>query len=129
MAEKNGYHAGRKTRPDGTYDEGSMLPVASNQLSPGHVAKRPIHLPSVTTPFFLIGDGDLSRHWLKQRRSKLKQLHAVGLVVDVQTEAQMKRLRRLGDGLVMHPTHGNDIAKRLGLSHYPVLITPKAIQQ
>ncbi|WP_111748819.1 integrating conjugative element protein [Salinisphaera orenii] len=128
-AEHDGYHARAAARPAGPSDEAATLPVHSSALSPGRVGTHAIHLPPSTTPFFLIGTGELSRHWLEQRRSRLEKLHAVGLVVDVRTEAQMKRLRRLGHGLVMHPTPGNDIAQRLGMSHYPVLITPKAIQQ
>lgn len=129
VSEKAGYHAAAEARTRGPVTEAAMLPVHSSRLAPGAVQNRKIHLPATTTPFFLMGHGPLSRRWLKQRGPRLRQLHAVGLVVDVESAGQLRQLRALGDGLVMRPVAGNDIARRLGIAHYPVLITPQAIQQ
>lgn len=129
VSQAEGYSARRQARARGPVTEADMLPVVSEALAPGTVTTRRIHLPDFMTPFFLIGADDLSRRWLKQRGPRLRELHAVGLVVDVETAAQLKQLRRLGNGLVLRPVAGDDIAKRLDLSHYPVLITPNGIQQ
>jgi integrating conjugative element protein (TIGR03765 family) len=129
VSEQNGYHAQAEASAHRPVTEADMLPVHSKRLTPGRVASRAIHLPPATTPFFLIGDGDLSQRWLQQRGPRLRQLHAVGLVVKVNTAAQLRHLRALGDGLILRPVTGDDIAKRLGLAHYPVLITPRGLQQ
>src|SRR5699024_5433782 len=106
-----------------------VFPVQSEQLTPGSVETRPIQLPQAMTPVFLVGAGQLSRRWLKQRGPRLRELGATGLVVDVTSAAQLRRLRRIGNGLVLRPISGDDIARRLELAHYPVLITSEAIQQ
>jgi integrating conjugative element protein (TIGR03765 family) len=38
-------------------------------------------------------------------------------------------LRRLAPGLTLAPASGDDFAQRLGLRHYPVLITATGIEQ
>lgn len=129
VSEQSGYHAAPEASARGPVTEADMLPVQSKRLTPGTVSTHALHLPATTTPFFLIGHGPLSRRWLKQRGPRLRQLHAVGLVVSVQTAAQLTHLRAIGDGLVLRPVAGDDIARRLGLVHYPVLITPRGIQQ
>lgn len=129
VPENEAYSATAQARAYVPVTEADMLPVHSQQLSPGPVPTQAIDMPAFTTPFFLIGAGKLSRRWLAQRGERLRELHAVGLVVDVDTIAQLKRLRRIGNGLVLKPVPGDDIARRLDIAHYPVLITSKAIQQ
>lgn len=129
VPERLEYSAQAEAMPTQPVTEADMLPVHSQHLSPGSVTTRAIQLPPIMTPFFLIGADNLSRRWLKQREPRLRELGAVGLVVDVANAAQMQRLRRLGSGLVLRPVHGDDIARRLDIAHYPVLITPEAIQQ
>lgn len=127
--EKHAYNARAEARTHGPITEAAVLPVTSDHLTPGHVTTRSLDLPGRMTPFFIVGADTLSVRWLKQRGDRLRQLHAVGLVVNVKTAAQLKRLRRIGNGLVLRPVAGDDIAKRLELSHYPVLVTPKGVQQ
>ena len=38
-------------------------------------------------------------------------------------------LRRLAPGLTLSPASGDDLAQRLGLRHYPVLITSTGVEQ
>ncbi len=108
--------------------EATMLPVRSTQLSPGDVPRRVIRAPGLT-PLFLIGDDERSRTWLRQRQAALRELHAVGLVVNVESMAALAALRRLVPGLTLSPASGDDMAQRLGLHHYPVLITSTGIEQ
>lgn len=108
--------------------EAAMLPVRSTQLSPGEVQRRVIRAPGLTA-LFLIGDDERSRAWLRQRQAALRELQAVGLVVNVESMAALTALRRLAPGLTLSPVSGDDLAQRLGLRHYPVLITATGVEQ
>jgi len=110
------------------YSEADMLPVKSERLSPGKVEKRVTNNPGLA-PIFLIGDDDLSRRWLTSRKEVLQQLKAVGLVVNVQQMGALKALRDLGTGLDMVPASADELAERLSIQHYPLLITASGIEQ
>ncbi|MBT2375322.1 integrating conjugative element protein [Pseudomonas fluorescens] len=110
------------------YSEADMLPVKTITLSPGKVASRPMATPGLPA-LFLIGDDPLSRAWLQRRLPALQQLKAVGLVVQVASVEQLERLRAMAPGLSLYPASADDLAQRLTLSHYPVLITATAIEQ
>lgn len=114
--------------PARAFSETDMLPVVSSRLSPGKVEGRAIQAPGLQ-PVFLIGADSLSREWLLARREVLQRLNAVGLVVDVASLEELKALRRLAEGLPLAPASGDDLAARLGLSRYPVLITATSIEQ
>ncbi|PVZ81200.1 integrating conjugative element protein [Serratia sp. S1B] len=102
--------------------------VTTPELTPGKVDAREMNLPGMR-PLFLIGDDDLSRRWLSLRRDTLVQLNAVGLVVNVASEASLNDLKQHADGLTLVPTSGSDLARRLKLFHYPVLMTEKGLEQ
>ncbi|NWA11008.1 integrating conjugative element protein [Pseudomonas gingeri] len=110
------------------YGEADMLPVQSESLVPGHLDPRVHHVPGLQ-PVFLVGDDELSRRWLQQRAAVLRDLGAVGLVVSVQRLQALAELRQLGTGLTMVPAAADDLARRLGLKHYPVLVTATGIEQ
>lgn len=108
--------------------EADMLPVRSERLSPGEVPRRVIQASGLT-PIFLIGDDDQSRAWLKQRGPALRDRSAIGLVVNVESPEALAALRQLAGGLTLAPVSGDDLAARLNLTHYPVLITATGIEQ
>ncbi|MFP3493582.1 integrating conjugative element protein [Pseudomonas sp. SIMBA_059] len=110
------------------YSEADMLPVKSERLSPGKVENREANNPGLA-PIFLIGDDDLSRRWLTSRKEVLRQLNAVGLVVNVQRLEALTELRDLGTGLDMVPVSADELAERLDIQHYPLLITATGIEQ
>ncbi|MGP3790521.1 integrating conjugative element protein [Pseudomonas sp. B392_1p] len=114
--------------PAEPFSEADMLPVRSTRLSPGEVARRTIEAPGMP-PFFLVGDDARSRDWLSQRAPRLRELNAVGLVVNVDSASALAALRALAPGLSLAPTPGDDLAGRLGLRHYPALITATGIEQ
>lgn len=117
-----------KPRIGGPTDaEAAMLPVRSMRLTPGDEPRRVIRAPGLT-PLFLVGDDDRSRAWLQQRGKDLQALRAVGLVVNVATPEALAALRRLAPGLMLSPAPGDELAQRLGLKHYPVLITATGIE-
>ena len=114
--------------PSGTNGDAGRLPVRSLLLTPGTVTRRVIQAPSLS-PIFLIGDDPRSRAWLHQQIDTLRKLNAVGLIVNVESSEALDGLRDLAPGLVLVPVSGDDLARRLGLSHYPALITATGIEQ
>lgn len=114
----------QKHRPS----EADMLPVRSTLLTSGEVTRRVIQAPALS-PIFLVGDDERSRAWLRQRLSALRDLDAIGLVVNIESPAALDALRRLAPGLTLVPTPGDDLARRLNLRHYPALVTATGIEQ
>lgn len=108
--------------------ESALFPVISSRLQPGVVTSRPLSLPGMT-PLFLIGDDPLSDRWLAQQLPVLKSLNASGLVVNVATAENLEKLREQADGLILLPVSGDDLAARLQLDAYPVLITDTELSQ
>lgn len=110
------------------YSEADMLPVRSATMTSGQVQSRPHSTPGLPA-IFLIGEDARSRDWLLKRLQVLQRLRAVGLVVQVGSIAGLEQLRALAKGLTLSPVAADDLAKRLGIQHYPVLITATAIEQ
>ncbi|EPG8255354.1 integrating conjugative element protein [Pseudomonas aeruginosa] len=109
-------------------DEAAMLPVRSAKLTPGTVARRVIEAPGLR-PFVVVGDDEASQAWLRRHAASLRERGAVGLVVNVETVQALARLRVLVPGVPLAPVAGDDLAERLGLRHYPALITATGIEQ
>jgi integrating conjugative element protein (TIGR03765 family) len=101
--------------------EASLLPVRSTLLSPGEEPTRVIRAPGFA-PIFLVGDDERSRAWLIAHSAELREMRAAGLVVNVSSPESLARLRRLVPDLTLSPASGDDLAGRLGLSHYPALL-------
>ncbi|MBA0211938.1 integrating conjugative element protein [Pectobacterium punjabense] len=106
----------------------SVLPVTTPELTPGKVAPRALKLTGMP-PIFIIGDDPLSRDWLVKRAGELQRLKATGFVVSVSSETSLRELQMLLPGNDIAPVSGSDLAKRLQLSHYPVLITENGLSQ
>ena len=125
-----------KTQPDrvmqadlSTFaDEAWILPVRSSHLSPGQIASRTLNMPGLQ-PFFLVGDDPRSRAWLHQRATELHEMGAAGLAVEVADAEALARIRAAAPGITILPVNGNDIATRLQIEHYPVLITSTSLEQ
>lgn len=105
-----------------------VLPVRSAQLTPGYVPPRTLNLPGFT-PLFLVGEDAASLEWLSQHAEALKGMGASGMVVEVTDVLALKRIQDTAPELSLWPVSGDDIAKRLELEHYPVLITPTGLEQ
>lgn len=131
VEEQEGYspQMGPQSHPTEPYGEQDMLPVESEQLTPGQVVARNLDLPGGFTPIFVIGDDALSRQWLDQRGDILRDMNAVGLVVQVENEQGLQALRHAAKGLELRPVAGDGLAERLGLQHYPALISQHGIEQ
>ena len=108
--------------------EADMLPVRSARLTPGTVVRRVIEAPGLQA-FFLVGDDEASHAWLRRHAASLRERGAVGLVVNVASAAALARLRAAAPGLQLAPVAADELAERLGVRHYPVLITSTGIEQ
>lgn len=125
-----------KTQPDravhanlSTFaDEAWILPIRSSHLSPGPVTSRALNMPGLR-PFFLVGDDSQSLTWLRQRAAELQEMGAAGLAVEVADTEALARIRAAAPGITILPVNGNDIATRLQIEHYPVLITATSLEQ
>lgn len=125
-----------KTQPDRAIhadlstlaDEAWILPVRSSHLSPGQIRSRPLNMPNLQ-PFFLVGEDSASLAWLRQRATELREMGAAGLAVEVTETEALARIRAAAPGITILPVNGNDIATRLRIEHYPVLITATSLEQ
>ncbi|WP_321848159.1 integrating conjugative element protein [Pseudomonas paraveronii] len=125
-----------KTQPDramhadlSTFaDEAWILPIRSSHLSPGQITSRALNMPGLR-PFFLVGDDPQSLTWLRQRATELQEMGAAGLAVEVTDTEALARIRAAAPGITILPVNGNDIATRLLIEHYPILITATSLEQ
>ena len=113
-------------QPD--YSEGSVLPVATPELTPGMVEPRALKLPGIGA-LFLVGDDAQSQEWLSRNAKLLSHRGAVGMVVNVSSSASLQQLQQIAPALQLAPVSGSDLARRLKLEHYPVLITEHSLSQ
>jgi integrating conjugative element protein (TIGR03765 family) len=112
----------------GAADIEQLLPIRSPGLSPGKVPVRKHQLP-FARPFFLIGSDAWSRQWLAEHRQRLLDIGGVGLLIDATSIEDLKAIASIADGLPITPAPGSDIAKALGVVHYPVAISEGRIWQ
>ncbi len=114
----------------------NLLPVRSPGLSVGNVTTSTLN-PEVMArlaqgnprPFFLIGSDTVSLQWLNSHRNTLKRLGAVGLLIQAETEADIRQVADVAQGLPITLGSGGDLAVALGIDRYPVLITRDGIRQ
>jgi integrating conjugative element protein (TIGR03765 family) len=109
-------------------DETWILPVRSSHLSPGQITSRALNMPGLR-PFFLVGEDPHSLAWLRQRATELQEMGAAGLAVEVADTEALARIRAAAPNITILPVNGNDIAARLQIEHYPVLITATSLDQ
>jgi integrating conjugative element protein (TIGR03765 family) len=112
----------------GAADPEAWLPIQSPGLTPGSVQARAHDRPFIR-PFFLIGSDARSRQWLQAHRDRLKALGAAGMLVQADTVDDLYAIAELAGGLSILPAPASDIARALGITHYPVLISAHGIEQ
>lgn len=126
----------RPDQPIKPFSEQDMLPVVTRSLSPRLMSadeldrlSQTLVLPDYISPFFVLGTDELSMEWLDARAPFLAEMGAVGIVVNVQTQAELEQLRQLAPGIEMRPTHGDAFADQLRLPGYPILISSTGLEQ
>jgi integrating conjugative element protein (TIGR03765 family) len=97
-------------------------------MSPGMVEPRTLKLPGIGA-LFLVGDDAQSLEWLSRNAELLSRRGAVGMVINVSSLASLQQLRQIAPDLQLAPVSGSDLARRLKLEHYPVLITEHSLSQ
>ena len=107
----------------------NIYPITTTSMTVGNVAQQTISAPTLAQPIFLIGVDEVSTQWLKQHREKLKNLHAIGFLIQVQNQTEFEAIKTLAEELPLIPVSGNVFSQRFKLEHYPVLITQRSIQQ
>lgn len=80
-------------------------------------------------PFFLLGSDPVSLQWLAIHRDTLISISAVGMLVQADTEHDVRQVANIAEGLSITLGSGSDLASVLGIYFYPVLITREGITQ
>ncbi|HGB3474286.1 TPA: integrating conjugative element protein [Salmonella enterica subsp. diarizonae serovar 61:l,v:z35] len=106
----------------------AVFPVVSARMEPGVITPRSLSLPGMT-PLFIIGDDATSQRWLAEHLAQLVSLNATGLVVNVDSAVRFAAMQQQAEGLTLLPVSGDDLAQRLQLENYPVLITDTGLSQ
>jgi integrating conjugative element protein (TIGR03765 family) len=106
----------------------NLLPIRSPGLTPGTVQARTLDI-TFSRPLFLIGSDHRSRRWLQLHRSRLLEIGAVGMLVQAETISDLKAIADLANGLTILPASATDIARAVGVAHYPVLLSSSGIEQ
>ena len=114
----------------------NLLPIRSPEMTPGAITTSVATQQALSRlalgnarPFFLVGSDALSQRWLMARRKELLRLGAVGMLIQAETEADVRRIAALAQGLSITLGSATDIAKALGIDRYPVLISTNGIKQ
>ena len=112
----------------GAADLETLLPIRSPGLTPGKLSTRAHSVP-FARPFFLIGSDQFAKSWLVKHGKTFKQMGAVGMLVEVESVEDLRDIARLAEGLPITPAPGSDIAKAIGVTHYPFAISGGRIWQ
>lgn len=105
------------------------LPITTPSMQVGEVTITPQHLSQLQRPLFLIGSDDFSKAWLEKNKTKLKDIGADGLLIQAQTTEDVATMLKLANGIKLVPASAESFAERLGLSHYPVLLSKQGWEQ
>ncbi len=107
----------------------TVYPVITPELSPNTLTPKSINYPQLQHPLFIVGYDALSMRWLKTFHATLLHHQAMGLVVNVETAQQLAAIQAIAYGLEIYPGSGSQLAKQIGLQHYPALISTTRIEQ
>ncbi|WP_101776043.1 integrating conjugative element protein [Pasteurella oralis] len=105
-----------------------LLPVISHKWSVGKIETKSLPLPGAI-PLFLIGYDQTSIQWLEKNKTNLINMGATGLIINVNTLNELNTLRQIAQGLELMPVVADSLADRLGIFHYPLLITSEGLFQ
>jgi integrating conjugative element protein (TIGR03765 family) len=105
------------------------LPITTPSMTPGEVTASSKPLRYLQSPLFLIGADARSKAWLRANQVRLAQLGAVGMLVEAQDLDDVREIVALAQGLRLIPASAESVARKLGLTHYPVLISKTGWEQ
>lgn len=100
----------------------SQYPITTKSMTVGRVTESEanINYSLSPKPMFIIGYDVVSINWLKENRDFLADKSAVGFVINVDNDEQMRELDKIaGADIVMQPMSGEGMARNLNIRHYP----------
>ncbi|NIB39781.1 integrating conjugative element protein [Pseudomaricurvus alkylphenolicus] len=105
------------------------LPITTPSMQPGKVTATPKALRYLQRPLFLVGADQESRNWLVEKREQLIRIGAVGLLVEAKDRQEIEAVLAIAEGLRLVPASAESFATKLGLSHYPILLSKEGWEQ
>lgn len=105
------------------------FPIKTENMSPGIVKPYKINMPYLPAKVFLLGCDSLSQQWLGLHKPQLIKMKAIGLLIQVENKDQLQMMQNLAKPLVLIPESGEQVGRRLGLQHYPVLVSNNQVDQ
>ena len=105
------------------------LPITTPSMQPGKVTVTPKALRYLQRPLFLVGSDQKSRNWLAEKREQLIHIGAVGLLVEAKDRQEVEAVLAIAEGLRLVPASAEGFATKLGLSHYPILLSKEGWEQ
>ena len=108
---------------------GDIYRVSTPKMTVGKIEPHKIQsIKGFSQPVFVVGCDRTSKKWLRFYAHRLKQLHAVGYVVNCSGKLAFLKLK--GDlDLPLMTVNGAGIYQRFKFSHYPFLITSDYLSQ
>ena len=95
---------------------------AKSSFIPGKVINHKINIKTFSTvPIFIIGNDKNSLEWAKQNSEYLIQIHAYGIITNVENSAQTKEVEH-HTKLELVPANIDGLGKKIGTNHYPLLV-------
>jgi len=105
------------------------VPISTPSMQPGSVNVTTKALRYLQQPLFLVGSDQRSKNWLLQRREQLKSINAIGLLIEAKDRKDIETMQALAEGLRLVPMSAEGFASKLGLTHYPVLLSKEGWEQ
>jgi len=110
-----------------------MYPIRTPSMSVGPISPNEAqNIPAIylTTPVFIIGYDRVSLNWLEQNLDILAERHAMGMLVNVETPEQYRRVQEIAGGRVLiHPLSGEQMSASIQLYHYPAYIDQNGVMR
>ena len=106
-----------------------QLPITTPSMQPGTVSPTAIDMRYLQQPLFLVGSDHLSKDWLTKKRDSLIAVGAMGLLIEAKAPEDVETMLALAKGLRLVPASAEDFAVRLGLTHYPILLSKEGWEQ
>lgn len=105
------------------------LPITTPSMQPGTVSPNAKAMRYLQQPLFLVGSDQISKDWLTKKRDSLIAMGAIGLLIEAKDLEDIETMLALAEGLRLVPASAEDLAVRLGLTHYPVLLSKEGWEQ
>jgi integrating conjugative element protein (TIGR03765 family) len=110
-------------------DPANWLPITTTRLSPGKVMARKVRFDNLASPVCVIGYDPRSLTWIRQYQSVLLKNNVLCWLVSADNLKQVQEVSTALAGVPMSPASGDEIAKFFTITHYPLLITQRFIEQ